>query len=71
MPFYDYQCEDCKNIQEESHPMTGPIENITCCKIGVKFHGYEMFQIAPEAKAKLQQFILRSFVKTISPKLNN
>jgi glycosyltransferase involved in cell wall biosynthesis len=40
--------------------------HITCCKIGVKFHGYEMFQIAPEAKAKLQQFILRSFVKTIS-----
>ncbi len=40
--------------------------NITCCKIGVKFHGYEMFQIAPEAKAKLQQFILRTFVKKIS-----
>jgi glycosyltransferase involved in cell wall biosynthesis len=40
--------------------------NVSCCKIGVKFHGYEMFQIAPEAKAKLQQFILRSFVKTIS-----
>lgn len=40
--------------------------NINCCKIGVKFHGYEMFQIAPEAKAKLQQFILRSFVKKIS-----
>ncbi len=40
--------------------------HITCCKIGVKFHGYEMFQIAPEAKAKLQQFILRPFVKQIS-----
>jgi glycosyltransferase involved in cell wall biosynthesis len=40
--------------------------NIKCCKIGVNFHGYEMFQIAPEAKAKLQQFILRSFVKKIS-----
>jgi len=40
--------------------------NVSCCKIGVKFHGYEMFQIAPEAKAKLQQFILRSFVKKIS-----
>ena len=37
--------------------------NITCCKIGVNFHGYEMFQIAPEAKAKLQQFLLRRFVK--------
>lgn len=40
--------------------------NIKCCKIGVKFHGYEMFQIAPEPKAKLQQFILRPFVKKIS-----
>lgn len=40
--------------------------NIKCCKIGVKFHGYEMFQIAPEAKAKLQQFILRPFVKKLS-----
>lgn len=40
--------------------------NIKCCKIGVKFHGYEMFQIAPEAKAKLQQFLLRPFVKKIS-----
>jgi glycosyltransferase involved in cell wall biosynthesis len=39
---------------------------ISCCKIGVKFHGYEMFQIAPEPKAKLQQFILRPFVKQIS-----
>jgi len=40
--------------------------NIQCCKIGVKFHGYEMFQIAPEIKAKFQQFILRTFVKKIS-----
>ncbi len=39
---------------------------IKCCKIGVKFHGYEMFQIAPEAKTKLQQFLLRPFVKKIS-----
>ncbi|MES2567160.1 MAG: glycosyltransferase family 4 protein [Bacteroidota bacterium] len=39
---------------------------IKCCKIGVKFHGYEMFQIAPEAKAKFQQFLLRPFVKKIS-----
>ncbi len=40
--------------------------NITCCKIGVKFHGYEMFQIAPELKAKLQQQLLKPFVKKIS-----
>lgn len=39
---------------------------ISCCKIGIKFHGYEMFQIAPETKAKLQQFILRPFVKKLS-----
>lgn len=39
---------------------------IKCCNIGVKFHGYEMFQIAPEAKAKLQQFSLRPFVRKIS-----
>lgn len=39
---------------------------IKCCPIGVKFHGYEMFQIAPEIKAKLQQFLLRPFVKSIS-----
>jgi glycosyltransferase involved in cell wall biosynthesis len=40
--------------------------SITCCKIGVKFHGYEMFQIAPESKSKIQQFLLRPFVKKIS-----
>ena len=40
--------------------------NITCYKIGVNFHGYEMFQIAPEFKAKLQQQLLKSFVKKIS-----
>lgn len=39
---------------------------ISCCKIGIKFHGYEMFQIAPEPKAKLQQFLLRPFVKKLS-----
>ena len=39
---------------------------ITCCPIGVNFHGYEMFQIAPEVKAKLQQLLLKSFVKKIS-----
>lgn len=40
--------------------------NISCCKIGVKFHGYEMFQIAPETKTKLQQHSLRPFVRKIS-----
>jgi glycosyltransferase involved in cell wall biosynthesis len=40
--------------------------NINCCRIGVKFHGYEMFQIAPEPKAKLQQFLLRPIVKKLS-----
>lgn len=40
--------------------------NMTCCPIGVNFHGYEMFQIAPGIKAKLQQLLLRSFVKQIS-----
>lgn len=40
--------------------------NINCCKIGVNFHGYEMFQIAPEPRAKLQQFFLRPFVTNIS-----
>lgn len=43
---------------------------IKCCKIGVKFHGYEMFQIAPEAKAKFQQFLLRPFVKKISQQVD-
>lgn len=31
---------------------------INCCKIGVKFHGYEMFQKAPNFKIKLQQLLL-------------
>lgn len=39
---------------------------ISCCKIGVKFHGYEMFQIAPEPKAKFRQYTLRPFVRKIS-----
>ncbi len=37
-------------------------------KIGVKFHGYEMFQYAPNIKAKLQHFMLRPFVKMINRK---
>jgi glycosyltransferase involved in cell wall biosynthesis len=39
---------------------------ISCCPIGVKFHGYEMFQIAPDSKSKLQQQLLKPFVKKIS-----
>ncbi len=35
-------------------------------KIGVKFHGYEMFQYAPNFKIKLQHFMLRPFVKRIN-----
>lgn len=37
-----------------------------CCPVGVNFHGYEMFQYAPEFKAKLQQQLLKPFVKKIS-----
>jgi len=40
-------------------------ENI---KIGIKFHGYEMFQYAPNFKIKLQYFMLRPFVKMINRK---
>jgi glycosyltransferase involved in cell wall biosynthesis len=40
---------------------------ITCAKIGVKFHGYEMFQKPPDFKIKLQHiFLLRYPVKKIS-----
>jgi len=39
---------------------------INCCNIGVKFHGYEMFQVAPDLKSKIQQYLLRPFVKTLS-----
>src|SRR5690606_35815884 len=31
--------------------------------IGVKFHGYEMFQKAPSFKVKLEHYLLRPFVK--------
>lgn len=40
--------------------------NVSCCPIGVNFHGYEMFQYAPEFKAKLQQQLLKPFVKKIT-----
>lgn len=40
---------------------------INCNKIGVKFHGYEMFQKPPDFKIKLQHiFLLRGPVKKIS-----
>ncbi len=45
-------------------------KTIICCKIGVNFHGYEMFQIAPNFKSKLQQYILKSTVKKISKQAN-
>ena len=32
-------------------------------KIGVKFHGYEMYQFAPNLKIKLQHLLLRPFVR--------
>ena len=32
-------------------------------KIGVKFHGYEMFQFAPNLKIKLHHLLLRAFVR--------
>lgn len=41
---------------------------IKCCPVGVNFHGYEMFQIAPELKAKLRMYLLKPFVKKISQK---
>ncbi len=42
---------------------------IKCAKIGVKFHGYEMFQKAPDLKTKLQHVsLLRKPVKEISQK---
>lgn len=39
---------------------------ISCAPVGVKFHGYEMFQIPPDFKTKLQHYLLRPFVKSIS-----
>jgi len=41
--------------------------NLKCPPIGVKFHGYEMFQNPPDLKTKLQHlFLLRGPVKYIS-----
>ena len=30
MPAYDYQCEDCAEIFEKQHPMSGPLYPIQC-----------------------------------------
>lgn len=37
-------------------------------KIGIKFHGYEMYQAAPSFKIKIQHLVLRPFVKMINKK---
>ena len=37
-------------------------------KIGINFHGYEMFQYAPTLKVKMQHLMLRPFVKKINKK---
>ena len=37
-------------------------------KVGVNFHGYEMYQYAPSIKIKLQHYMLRPIVKKISKK---
>ena len=37
-------------------------------KVGVKFHGYEMYQFSPNLKIKMQHFMLRPFVKKINNK---
>ena len=39
-------------------------------KLGVKFHGYEMFQYAPNFKIKLQHLMLRPFVRMINNRAN-
>lgn len=40
---------------------------ISCARVGVKFHGYEMFQRSPDFKTKLQHlFLLRAPVRKIS-----
>lgn len=42
---------------------------VNCCPIGIKFHGYEMFQKPPNFKIKLQQLLLlRRPVKLLSQK---
>lgn len=39
---------------------------IECCKIGVNFHGYEMFQKLPEGISGIKSLFLRRSVKKIS-----
>lgn len=42
---------------------------VNCASVGVKFHGYEMFQKPPDFKIKLQHiFLLRKPVQSISQK---
>jgi len=38
-------------------------KGLTCPPIGVKFHGYEMYQKAPSFKVKLEHYLFRPFVK--------
>jgi len=40
--------------------------HIKCCKIGVKFHGYEMFQPSPGITSGLKALLLKGPVKKIS-----
>lgn len=40
--------------------------HIKCCNIGVKFHGYEMFQKLPGLTSTLKSFLLKGPVKKIS-----
>jgi putative FmdB family regulatory protein len=56
MPFYDYQCRDCENVQEEVHGMTQtPKIKCSACKskniskmisgnVGVKFNGSGFYE---------------------------
>lgn len=49
------------------HIMREKQKGVSCPPIGVKFHGYEMFQRAPDLKAKIIQWLLfRKHVKEIS-----
>jgi glycosyltransferase involved in cell wall biosynthesis len=41
-------------------------KGLRCAPIGVKFHGYEMFQKAPDLKVKLEHYMLRGPVRWIS-----
>lgn len=35
-PIYEYQCDECENVQEEIHPMAGPDRKLTCQKCNSK-----------------------------------